>query len=42
MKDILDEEELRFLARQGLGPDDVFDARGMPQLVLDATHQRGK
>jgi hypothetical protein len=27
----LTEDELRFLARHGLGPDDVFDARRLPQ-----------
>jgi len=31
MKDVLTEGELRFLASQGLGPDDVFDARRLPQ-----------
>jgi hypothetical protein len=31
MKDMLTGEELRFLARYGLRPDDVYDARGLPQ-----------
>ena len=31
MKDELTEQELTFLASQRLGPDDVFDARGLPQ-----------
>lgn len=31
MKDILTASELRFLASQNLGPDDVYDARRLPQ-----------
>jgi hypothetical protein len=31
VQDLLTESELHFLASQGLGPDDVFDARHMPQ-----------
>jgi hypothetical protein len=33
MKDILTQTELDFLDRQGLGPDDVFDVRRLPQRV---------
>lgn len=33
MKDILTDSELAFLASQGLGPDDVFDARPYSQAV---------
>lgn len=33
MKEILTASELRFLASQNLGPDDVFDARRWPQAI---------
>lgn len=33
MRELLTAQELAFLASQGLGPDDVFDARGYSQAV---------
>ena len=43
MKEILTESELRFLASQGLGADDVFDARGFPQwLWFQRIDEEGK
>jgi hypothetical protein len=43
MKDILTPSEIRFLASQGLDPDDVMDVRSMPQwLWFKRIEEKGK